>query len=97
MPLTEPGEISWKTNHTISIQGTTTKTEYVESVYGNVEYKTDKFIELLDKKYHIPNTLRRESPSENFLSGEDWLLDLMAMDTKSQKLEKVIKLIVNEY
>lgn len=97
LPLTEEGEVSWKTNHTITTQETTSKTEYVESVYGNVEYKTDKFIELLDKKYHIPNTTRSESASDNFLSGVDWLLDLMAMDTKSQKLEKVIKLIVNEY
>lgn len=97
LPLTEPGEVSWITNHTITTQETTKKTEYTASVYGDVQYKTDEFIELLDKKYHIPKTMRSESPANNFVSGVDWLLELMSMDSKSQKLEKVIKLIVNKY
>lgn len=97
LPLTEPGEVSWITNHTITTQETTKKTEYTASVYGDVQYKTDEFIELLDKKYHIPKTMRSESPANNFVSGVDWLLELMSMDSKSQKLEQVIKIILNKY
>lgn len=97
LPLTEPDEVTWYTDRKITTQTTSTKTEYVESVHGNVVDKTDDFIKLLDKEYKIPNSTRKETPRENFISGAEWLCKLLEMNPQCQNLEQVIRYILYKY
>lgn len=97
LPLTEEGEVTWYTDRKMTTQTTSSKIEYVESVHGNVIDKTDGFIELLSKEYKIPNTNRTESPSKNFVSGAEWLCELLKINPQCQNLEQVIRYILYKY
>lgn len=97
LPLTEPDEVTWYTDRKITTQTTSSKTEYVESVHGNVIDKTDDFIELLDKEYKIPNSSRKETPRGNLLSGAEWLCGLLKANSQCQNLEQVMRYILYKY
>lgn len=55
------------------------------------------FMGLLDSKYKIPNTSKKETPIENLLSGAEWLFELLEKDASSQNLEQVMKYILYKY
>lgn len=55
------------------------------------------FVDLLDKKFKIPNSSREESAGTNFKSGAEWLFTLLAQDTGTQNMEAFMKYVMYKY
>ncbi len=89
--------ITWKTNWTTTTSTTTITDKYDNGTQSEYIDKTDEFIELLDKKYKIPNSNEKRTAGSYLKTGAEMLFGFLRQNPETQGLEQVMRYIMYKY
>ena len=102
--ISDKESVTWITNDITTVTSNGNVSEYEEGTRGDVIDKTgekgdgDKsFVGLLDVKFRIPNSTRKESAGSNLVSGAGMFFYLLQKDSSSQNLENIMRYILYKY
>lgn len=102
----EGSSATWITDDVTTITTSGATSQYEEGTIGNVVYTVGEkgdgkksFVGLLDEKFRIPNTSRKESESagSNLVSGAEYFFHLLQKDANSQNLEIIVRYALYKY